>query len=88
VLTFRDGGSVSLSKGNAASTGGYRFASSTIVISDLLDACQGTGSGDYSWIISQGTLRFFAPSTDPCGLRRFILLGPGHGHSWVIGPPT
>jgi hypothetical protein len=88
VLTFSDGGSVSLSRGNAVSTGGYRFASSSIVISGLLDACQGTGSGDYSWVISQGTLRFFAPSTDPCGSRRFLLLGPGHGHSWVVGPPT
>ncbi len=88
VLAFRDDGSVSLSRGNAVSTGGYRFASSSIVISDLLDACQGTGSGEYSWVISQGTLRFFAPSTDPCRFRRFLLLGPGHGHSWVVGPPT
>jgi hypothetical protein len=83
VLTFKDDGSVSLQRGNAVSTGRYRFASSSIVISGLLDACQGTGSGEYSWLISQGTLRFFAPSTDPCRVRRFLLLGPGHGHSWV-----
>ena len=88
VLTFRDGGSVSLSRGNAVSTGGYRFASSSVLITGLFDACQGTGSGDYSWAISDGVLRFFKPSTDPCPLRRFVLLGPGHGHGWVVGPPT
>jgi hypothetical protein len=88
VLTFRDDGSVSLSRGNAVSTGGYRFASSSVLITGLFDACQGTGSGDYSWAISDGVLRFFKPSTDPCPLRRFVLLGPGHGHGWVVGPPT
>jgi hypothetical protein len=88
VLRFGDGGGVSLSRGTAVGTGSYRLDSPSIVISGLLDACQGTGSGDYSWVISQGTLRFFAPSTDPCPLRRFVLLGPGHGHSWVVAPPT
>ena len=88
VLTFRKGGSVSLSRGKAVSTGDYRFVSSSILITGLFDACQGEGPGDYSWAISQGVLRFFTPSTDPCPPRRFLLLGPGHGHGWAVGPPT
>jgi hypothetical protein len=89
VLTFRKGGSVSLSRGDGVvGTGGYRLVSASILITGLLDACQGTGPGDYSWAISQGVLLFFTPSTDPCSLRRFVLLGPGHGHGWVVGPPT
>ena len=88
VLTFRKGGSVSLSRGDAVGTGGYRLVPASILITGLIDACQGTGPGDYSWAISQGVLRFFTPSTDPCPLRRFLLFGPGHGHEWVVGPPT
>jgi hypothetical protein len=87
-LTFEEGGIVSLSRGNAASTGGYRLASASVLITGLFDACQATEQGDYSWVISDGVLRFFKPSTDPCPLRRFVLLGPGHGHAWVVGPPT
>ena len=86
VLTFTEGGSASLSEGNAVRAGGYRLVSASIVITGLLDACQGAGPGHYSWTISDGALRFFAPSTDPCPLRRFVLLGPGHGHAWAIGP--
>jgi hypothetical protein len=88
VLTFRKGGGVSLSRGNAVSTGDYRLVPASIVITGLFDACQGTGPGDYSWAISQGVLRFFPPSTDPCPLRHFLLLGPGHGHGWTVGRPT
>jgi len=88
VLTFRKGGNVSLSRGNAVSTGDYRLVSPSILITGLFDVCQGTDAGDYSWVISDGVLRFFKPSTDPCPLRRYVLLGPGHGHGWVIGPPT
>ena len=88
VLTFRKGGNVSLSRGDAVSTGDYRLVSPSILITGLFDACRGTGPGDYSWAISEGVLRFFTPSTDPCPLRRFLLLGPGHGHAWVVGPPT
>jgi hypothetical protein len=88
TLTFMNGGSVSLSRGNESGTGGYRLVSASVVITGLFDACQGTEAGDYSWVISDGALRFFKPSTDPCALRRFVLLGPGHGHGWVFGPPT
>jgi len=88
TLTFMNGGSVSLSRGNELGTGGYRLVSASVVITGLFDACQGTEAGDYSWVISDGALRFFKPSTDPCPLRRFVLLGPGHGHGWVFGPPT
>ena len=88
VLTFRDDGDASLSRGNAVGTGGYRLVPASVLITGLFDACQGTGAGDYSWAISDGVLRFFKPSTDPCPLRRFVLLGPGHGHGWVVGPPT
>jgi hypothetical protein len=88
VLTFTDDGAVSLTRGNAVGTGGYRLVPASVLITGLFDACQGTEAGDYSWVISDGVLRFFKPSTDPCPLRRFVLLGPGHGHSWVFGPPT
>ena len=88
VLTFKDDGDVSLSRGNAVGTGGYRLVPASVLITGLFDACQGTEAGDYSWVISDGVLRFFKPSTDPCPLRRFVLMGPGHGHGWVIGPPT
>ena len=88
VLTFRDDGSVSLSRGDAVGTGGYRLVPASVLITGLFDACQGTGAGHYSWAISDGVLRFFKPSTDPCPLRHFVLLGPGHGHGWVVGPPT
>ena len=88
VLAFRDDGSASLSRGSAVGAGGYRLVSASVVISGLFDACQGAGAGDYSWAISDGVLRFFKPSTDPCPLRRFVLLGPGHGHGWVVGPAT
>ncbi len=87
-LTFMDDGGVSLSRGNVAGTGGYRLVPASVSITGLFGACQGTGAGDYSWVISDGVLRFFKPSTDPCPIRRFVLLGPGHGHGWVIGPPT
>ena len=87
-LTFKEGGIVSLSRGNASSTGVYRLAPASVLITGLFDACQGTGQGDYSWVISDGVLRFFKPSTDPCPLRRFVLLGPGHGHGWAVGPPA
>ena len=88
TLTFRNGGSVSLSRGNELGTGGYRLVPASVLITGLFDVCQGTEAGDYSWAISDGVLRFFKPSTDPCPLRRFVLLGPGHGHGWVIGPPA
>ena len=88
TLTFSNDGSVSLSRGNAVGTGGYRLVPASVLITGLFDECQGTGPGDYSWLISDGALRFFKPSTDPCSLRRFVLLGPGHGHGWVFGPPT
>jgi hypothetical protein len=87
-LTFRDDGDVSLARGNAVGTGGYRLVPASILITGLFDECQGTGAGDYSWVISDGALRFFKPSTDPCPLRRFVLLGPGHGHGWFFGSPT
>jgi hypothetical protein len=88
VLTFRDDGDASLSRGNAVGAGGYRLVPASVLITGLFDSCQGTEAGDYSWVISDGVLRFFKPSTDPCPLRRFVLLGPGHGHGWVVGPAT
>jgi hypothetical protein len=88
VLTFEGDGSASLSKGASVGSGAFRLVPASVVISGLLDACRGTEPGEYSWAISDGVLRFFAPSTDPCPLRRFILLGPGHGHGWAVAPPN